>query len=74
MALVTKLEQQTMTANRVHGPVNCTYSVFDEDGRRYLQIDTYGSAQRKIRGMKSQTIQLDEQTARQLKRLLDENF
>jgi len=74
MALVTKLERQSMSKNSVHGPVNSTYSVFDEDGKRYLQIDTYGSAQRKIRGKKSQTIQLNEQSVRQLKKLLDENF
>jgi hypothetical protein len=40
----------------------------------YLQLDTYGSQQRVIPGKVSQTIQLDVQSARELKRLLERTF
>ena len=61
MALVEKFEQLTMDRNSVHGLVRCTYSVFsDGNGNRYLQLDTYGSATRKIGGKKSQSLQLDQ--------------
>jgi hypothetical protein len=74
MALVTKFEHLSMTANQVHGQTDCTYSTFEEDGKRYLQIDTYGSERRKISGKKSQTVQFDEQSANALKKLLEETF
>jgi hypothetical protein len=38
----------------VHEPVDCTYTVFEDGaGQRYLQIDTYGSKQRQLRGKKA---------------------
>lgn len=45
----------------VHTPVNATYSVFSSGGNDYFQIDTYGSAGRKLPGKCSQTIQLDRE-------------
>jgi hypothetical protein len=59
---------------RVHGEVECGYTVFEAGGERYLQIDTYGSNEREIPGKVSQTIQLDEHGARQLKKLIEQSF
>jgi hypothetical protein len=71
MALVRKMEKLSLQFEKVHGEVDCTYSTFrDADGRQYFQIDTYGSPERKLKGKKSQTIQLDEQVARKLIALL----
>jgi hypothetical protein len=59
---------------RVHGEVECGFSSFESRGRMYLQLDTYGSQRRVIPGKVSQTIQLDVQSARELKRLLERTF
>ena len=76
MALVRKLEKSSMLRTGVHQVVDCTYTVFrDEMGRRYLQIDTYGSARRQFRGKKSQSIQFGPDGIGELCRLLeDENL
>ena len=75
MALVEKIAHAPLERPRVHGPVDCTYTAFTEtDGRRYVQLDTYGSDVRQIKGKKSQTIQLTEEAARELVRLLKTEF
>jgi len=67
MALVKKLNKITMDRNSVHGVVDCTYSIFtDSDGKKYLQIDTYGSKTRKIKDKKSQSLQFSEESLRML--------
>ena len=75
MALIRSFESATASARqRVHGEVECGFSTFECDGRRYIQLDTYGSPERAIPGKVSQTIQLDEAGARDLKRLLTRVF
>jgi hypothetical protein len=71
MALVKKLSKITMDRNIIHGPVDCSYTVFtDESGGKYLQIDTYGSKTRKIKGKKSQSIQFNENSLRELMEII----
>lgn len=75
MALVRKLEPRQKEIRTVHEVTDCTYSVFvDDANNRYLQVDTYGSSRREIPGKVSQTIQLDEGAATQLRRIIDETF
>lgn len=75
MALVRKLEKLGLHVEKVHGEVNCTYTAFRAaDGNSYFQIDTYGSPERKLKGKKSQTIQLDEGAAKELISLLRTEF
>jgi len=75
MALVRKLEKVSLQVEKVHGEVNCTYTAFRAaDGKAYFQIDTYGSPERKLKGKKSQTVQLDEGAAKQLIALLKSEF
>ena len=76
MALVRKLEKSSMLRTGVHDVVDCTYTVFtDAIGQQYLQIDTYGSARRRFRGKKSQSIQFGPEAIGELRRLLeDENL
>jgi hypothetical protein len=59
---------------RVHREVDCGYAIFESAGRRYLQLDTYGSAERVIPGKVSQTIQIDESGAKELRKLLQRAF
>jgi hypothetical protein len=74
MALVKKLERLALDRPFVHAEVDCTYTVFESDGKRYLQLDTYGSPTRKIPGKKSQSLQLGPTAITQLKDLLKAQF
>jgi hypothetical protein len=60
---------------QVHDPTTCLVSVFsDAAGNRYIQLDTHGSALRKIPGKTSQAFQLDINSANQLKKLIEETY
>lgn len=74
MALITHLTRFHKERNHAHGAVDCGYTVFEADGERYLQLDTYGSAERQILGKTSQSIQLNAQSAEQLKALIGQTF
>lgn len=74
MALIKKFEKVELSRNRVHGPASGTYSVFSEGEQTYLQLDTYGSVHRQIKGKKSQSIQLDRESAQKLAALLHDTF
>lgn len=74
MALITKLEPKPTVSGKLHKPLLGHYKVFSHDGQRpILQIDTYGSTERKKSGL-SQTIQLTEGSARQLFDILRDTY
>ncbi len=53
----------------------CGYIVGQDcNGRRILQLNTYGSPDREIRGRVSQTLQFDELSAKQLYDVLKAEF
>ncbi len=62
------------TRNALHEKVNSTYTVFEKDGSKYFQLDTYGRGDRENPEKISQSIQLDEEMARYLVRLLISEF
>ena len=75
MALVKQLNEINMERNSIHGEVEATYTIFrNESGSKYLQIDTYGSPDREIPGKKSQTVQFDEDSLRQLMHIIRREF
>lgn len=74
MALVTKVVRVHKERPKVHSRTECECSVFEVDGERYIQLDTFGSDARQDRGTISQTIQLDARSAEQLRALLNEAF
>lgn len=74
MALIRKLEQKNMDRNSIHEEIEASYTVFERDGRTFVQIDSYGRTDREIPGKKSQTIQLDEIGAAQLYSILKSSF
>jgi hypothetical protein len=75
MALVRSLTPADMgNRGRVHDEVECGYTVFEDGGKSYSQLDAYGSPGRAIPGKVSQTVQFDQASARQLKRLLEQTF
>lgn len=60
---LTKIDKER---NTVHDVVNGTYTVFEDHGKKYFQIDTFGRSGRKFTDKISQSIQLDAQTAADL--------
>jgi hypothetical protein len=74
MALIRRFESRPIEPRRVHDGVVCGYAAADLDGRRILQLETYGSAERKMPGKVSQSIQLDQESARVLKRIIEQTF
>ena len=37
-----------MIATRFHDSIDATYSTFESDGKKFVQIDTYGGAEREM--------------------------
>lgn len=74
MALITSFTEFAKDTTAVHGPVECGYAIFERDGRRYLQLDTYGSQHRRRPGKVSQSIQLDRERAQELLGLIRKTF
>lgn len=74
MALVESFERISLEKESIHKKVDATYSVIQSNGEIYLQIDTYGSAQRQFPGKKSQSIKLTKTAARELSKIIGETF
>ena len=75
MAIVRRLEKVQLDRDSKHTEVDCTYCIIESgDGNRFLQIDTYGSAARKIPGKKSQSIRFSLEAINQLKSILKTEF
>ena len=68
------IERIDKTRNVLHEKVHTTYTVFEKDGQKYVQLDTYGKDDRDNPEKISQSLQLDEETARFLVRLLIKEF
>lgn len=60
--------------NTVHEKVHTTYTVFEMDGKKYVQFDTYGRIDRENPEKISQSIQLDKETALFVVKLLVNEF
>ncbi|MGQ3214090.1 MAG: methionyl-tRNA formyltransferase [Shinella sp.] len=59
---------------QLHGEVEAKLFVQDYDGRKLMQISTYGRPDRQDVGKLSQTIQLDEVAARELFEIMKAEF
>ena len=60
--------------NNIHQDVQASYTVFEKDGERYFQIDTYGKDDRMMPEKISQSIQIDKEMASTLIDLLKQTF
>ena len=63
-----------MDRNSIHDAIDASYTTFERDGRKFLQIDSYGRAEREAPGKKSQSLQLDKKSARELFDMLRDFF
>lgn len=72
MALVSSITHQVSLEPSTHAAADCTYDIVtDEEGRKYLQLDTYGSKARQILGKKSHSLRLDAAAIAQLKQIIE---
>ena len=71
MAILKKLEKIDLERDSKHTEVDATYAIVEVQGQRFLQIDTYGSATRKIPGKKSQSLRFNPEALKQLKSIID---
>ena len=74
MALIRTFEEKAMDRNSIHHEISASYTVFERDDRKFIQIDSYGRDERDIPGKKSQTIQLDRDGASALFQILKREF
>lgn len=74
MALISRFMPKRMDRNSIHDPIEATYTIFENDGRSFLQIDSYGRTTRELPGKKSQSIQLDKNGAEELMQILKSAF
>ena len=74
MALIRKFERKKMNRNSLHEETEATYTVFENDGRTLLQLNSFGTKSRKNTDKKSQTILLDEIGAENLFKILKAEF
>ena len=72
MAIVRNLKRISLERDSTHSEVkDCTYAIIQgDDGRKSLQIDTYGSAFRKMPDKKSQSIRFSPEALDQLRHIL----
>lgn len=71
---ISKIEKVDKERNTIHEKVYATYSTFDSCGRHYVQLDTYGRADRELPGKISQSIQLDNDSAKFIFELLKKEY
>lgn len=74
MARITGFEEVAAGQDRLHSSVQCGFKIFSAAGAPILQLDTYGSDQRKFTGKISQSIQLDRKGAEELVAILERAF
>jgi len=75
MALINQLKQGYKEKESVHKEIEGTYFIVTaKNGKKYLQIDTYGSEDRKYPGKISQSLQFSHRAIEQLKKILAEQF
>ena len=68
---IKKIEK---SRNTLHEKVHTTYTIFEEDGEKYVQLDTYGRIGRETPEKISQSIQLDKAAAQFLVDILQKEF
>jgi hypothetical protein len=75
VARVEEFQKIEKSRNSVHEVVEAGYLVFtSNDGKTYIQIETYGSSTRKLQDKVSQVIQLDRKSAAELLDIISSAF
>jgi len=70
MALIETLSPVDRRRPKRHSAVEAGFQVFDAEGQTYFQIVTYGSTEREVTGVVSQTIQFGPEGIAELRKIL----
>ncbi|QVY62602.1 hypothetical protein [Cytobacillus gottheilii] len=73
MALVSKIDEISRSAS-IHDEVEASYNVVRNNGEIYVQVNTYGSPERKIKGKVSQSIQFSSEVIMDLYEIINKDF
>ena len=71
---IKTMVKQDKARYSIQEEVEAKYSVFEKDGEKFFQIDTYGRSNRVETEKSSQIIQLDERSVKELIKLLVKEF
>lgn len=74
MALITTLAKSNGKASSKVTETEATYQIINGLEERYIQIDTYGSKNRKHPGIASQSIRMNKEIALQVKEIIERTF
>lgn len=74
MAFVRSFSEKPSAQASFRSETDCGYRIVDFRGQTVLHLETYGSAGRQIPGKVSQSLQLDEDAARELHGLIERAF
>ena len=71
LQIIKKIDK---SRNTIHDKVYSTYTIFEDSGEKYIQIDTYGRIERETPEKLSQSLQFDRETAKFIVNLLVKEF
>ncbi len=74
MAIIRKFDELDLKTNARHTETAGGWSVQGQDGEKFIQINTVGSAGREIPGKVSQTLRLSKQAIEQLAELAQKHL
>jgi hypothetical protein len=74
MGLITRFLHRPDSQPNFRTEVECGWNAAEVEGRTLLRLETYGSVDREIPGKRSQSLELDEQAARELMTILKRAF
>ena len=71
---LTNIKKIEKNRNTIHEKVFTIYTILENSGNTYVQLDTYGKIERENPEKISQSIQFDKETAKFLVELLRKEF
>ena len=71
---LSRIKKFEKNRNMIHEKVFSTYTIFEDSGEKYIQIDTYGRNEREMPEKISQSLQFDRETAKFFVNLLVKEF
>jgi hypothetical protein len=74
MAIVRKFTEEPAARDTRHTECSGKLRAVESDGEKFIQIDTYGSADREMPGKVSQSLRLTENAVQQLIRMAAKHF
>jgi hypothetical protein len=74
MAVVRKFTEELASRNTKHSECTGKLRAVESQGEKFIQIDTYGSAEREMPGKVSQSLRLSESAVHQIIQMAAKHF